>query len=225
MGARSLKIALVGGTGHQGPGLALRWALAGHEVLIGSRRAEKAERVARELGEALARAGHPGYEFGHGVNADVVAEAEVVVFTIPFEGVRPTCEALREHIRPGTVVISPVVPMKKADFGLTVDLPPEGSAAELIASLLPQAKVVGAFHTVSAALLKEVPKPIEGDVVVCGDDEEAKKLVMDLVRDIPNLRPLDGGPLAYSRVLEALTPLLITMGKRIGQPNLGVKFI
>lgn len=224
MGARSLKIALVGGTGHQGPGLALRWALAGHEVLIGSRRAEKAERVAGELGEELARAG-TSYEFGHGVNADVVAGADVVVFTIPFEGVRPTCEGLREHIRPGAVVVSPVVPMRKADFGLIADLPPEGSAAELIAGLLPHAKVVAAFHTVSAALLKDLSKPVEGDVVVCGDDEEAKELVMGLVRDIPNLRPLDGGPLAYSRVLEALTPLLITMGKRIGQPNLGVKFI
>jgi len=175
-----LRIALIGGTGHQGPGLALRWALAGHEVLIGSRRAEKAERVAGEL---------------------------------------------RERIRPGTVVVSPVVPIVKADFGLTAELPPEGSAAELIASLLPQARVVAAFHTVAANLLLKVPEPVEGDVVVCGDDREAKRTVMDLVRDIPELRPLDGGPLAYSRVLEMLTPLLITMGKRMGQPDLGVKFI
>ena len=224
MTARKLRIALVGGTGNQGPGLALRWALAGHEVLIGSRRAEKAKRVAGELNEAMKAVG-ASYEFGHGVNLDVVERAEVVVFTIPFEGVRPTCEVLRDHIKPGTVVVSPVVPIVKANFGLTAELPPEGSAAELIATLLPQARVVGAFHTVSASLLRDVPKPVEGDVVVCGDDEEAKRLVMGLVRDIPNLRPLDGGPLAYSRVLEALTPLLITMGKRLGSPNLGVKFI
>jgi len=224
MSAGKLRIALVGGTGNQGPGLALRWALAGHEVLIGSRRAEKAERVAGELREAL-RGLKESYEFGHGVNAEVVAEADVVVFTIPFEGVRPTCEVLREHIRPGTVVVSPVVPLSKAEFGLTVDLPPEGSAAELIASLLPQAKVVGAFHTVSAKLLRDIPKPVEGDVVVCGDDAEARKLVMGLVEDIPNLRPLDGGPLAYCRVLEALTPLLITLGKRMKKPDLGIKFI
>ena len=221
---KSLRIALVGGTGHQGPGLALRWALAGHEVFIGSRRAEKAERVAGELSEALRSVGVQ-YEFGHGVNPDVVAKADVIVFTIPFEGVRATCEGLRDQIRPGAVVVSPVVPMRKAEFGLIADLPEEGSAAELIAALLPQAKVVGAFHTVSAGLLKDIPKPIEGDVVVCGDDEEAKRLVMGLVEDIPNLRPLDGGPLAYSRVLEALTPLLITMGKRLGNPNLGIKFI
>ena len=146
------------------------------------------------------------------------------VFTIPFEGLRPTCEVLRDRIRPGTVVVSPVVPMKKTEAGLMPDLPPEGSAAELMANLLPQAKVVSAFHTVSANLLRAIPEPVEGDVVVCGDDREARELVMGLVEDIPNLRPLDGGPLAYSRVLEALTPLLISMGKRIGNPNLGVKF-
>ena len=223
MRSRKLRIALVGGTGNQGPGLALRWALAGHQVLIGSRRAEKAERVARELSDTL-RPIRADYEFGHGVNQEVVGEADVVVFTIPFEGLRPTCEALKDRIRPGTVVLSPVAPMKKTKVGLMPDLPPEGSAAELMANLLPQAKVVSAFQTVSASLLRAIPEPIEGDVVVCGDDEGAKELVMELVEDIPNLRPLDGGPLAYSRVLEALTPLLISMGKRIGNPNLGVKF-
>ena len=224
MSSGKLKIALVGGTGNQGPGLALRWALAGHEILIGSRRAEKAARVASELSERL-RAVGVDYEFRHGLNQDVVPEADVVVFTIPFKGVRPTCELLAPRIGAGCVVISPVVPMKKAEFGLTIELLPEGSAAELIASLIPHARVVGAFHTVSAGLLKAIPEPLEGDVVVCGDDREAKEVVMGLVRDIPDLRPLDGGPLAYSRVLEALTPLLITLGKRIGQPDLGVKFI
>jgi len=224
MSARKLRIALVGGTGNQGPGLALRWALAGHEVLIGSRRAEKAARVAGELRGELEKAGVE-YEFGHGVNPDVVSEADVVVFTIPFEGVRPTCEILRDRIKPGTVVISPVVPIVKADFGLTAELPPEGSAAELIATMIPHARVVAAFHTVSANLLRAIPKPVPGDVVVCGDDEEAKRIVMGLVRDIPELRPLDGGPLAYSRALEMLTPLLITMGRRIKRPDLGVKFV
>jgi len=224
LGARSLRIALIGGTGHQGPGLALRWALAGHEVLIGSRRAEKAKRVADELSERLKVLGAE-YEFRHGLNQDVVGEADVIVFTIPFVGVKPTCEALKERLRPGVIAISPVVPMVKKDFGLMTDLPPEGSAAELIASLLPEAKVVSAFHTVSANLLLNVPEPVRGDVVVCGDDVDAKRTVMELVRDIPELRPLDGGPLAYSRALEMLTPLLITMGKRIGQPDLGVKFI
>ncbi len=219
-----LRIALIGGTGNQGPGLALRWALAGHEILIGSRRAEKAERVAGELSGELKEIG-VSYEFGHGLNQEVAGEAEVVVFTIPFEGLRPTCEALREHIRPGAVVVSPVVPMRKTEEGLMPDLPPEGSAAELVAELLPEARVVSAFHTVSAALLRDIPRPVEGDVVVCGNDGRAKEIVMGLVEDIPNLRPLDGGPLAYSRVLEALTPLLITMGKRIGRPNLGIKFI
>ncbi|RLI07116.1 NADPH-dependent F420 reductase [Candidatus Bathyarchaeota archaeon] len=219
-----VRIALVGGTGHQGPGLALRWALAGHEVLIGSRRGEKAERVARELARDVMAVGVE-YGFGHGINQEVVSKADVVVFTIPFGGVRATCEALRDRIRPGAVVVSPVVPMREADFGLIADLPEEGSAAELIASLLPQARVVAAFHTVSAGLLRDVGRPVEGDVVVCGEDEEAKRLVMGLVEDIPNLRPLDGGPLAYSRVLEALTPLLITMGKRLKRPNLGIKFI
>jgi NADPH-dependent F420 reductase len=221
---RTYTITLVGGTGNQGPGLALRWAMAGHRVIIGSRVFEKAQATATRLTEILAKHNiKANYEYG--VNADVVGKAEVVVLTIPYEAVRDTLKVIKDHIKPKTIVVSPVVPMATTEEGLVPITVPEGSAAELVAKELPHANVVGALQNVSAEALDAIPEPLEGDVVVCGEDKEAKRVVMQLVSDIPNLKPTDGGKLKNCRMVEPLTVLLIILGKKLKNPKLSVKFV
>jgi len=221
---RTYTITLVGGTGNQGPGLALRWAIAGHQILIGSRVFEKAQATAARLTETLASHNiKANYEYG--VNADVVGKAEVVVLTIPYEAVRDTLKVIKDYIKPKTIVVSPVVPMATTEEGLVPTLVPEGSAAELVAKELPDAIVVGALQNVSAEALDAIPDPLEGDVVVCGEDKEAKNIVMQLVSDIPNLKPTDGGKLKNCRMIEPLTVLLVILGKKLKNPKLSVKFV
>lgn len=224
MAGESYRIALVGGTGEQGPPLAVRWASKGHRVYIGSRRREKAERVAGELMGKMRTLGLRG-ELKHGVNQDVVREAEVVVLTIPYGALKPTLEALRDHIPKDAVVVNPVVPMEwKGKLCIPVHVE-EGSAGELIAKSWPEVRVVTAFQTVSAARLADYTKPVEGDVLICGDDEEAKRVVAKLVEDIPNLRPVDCGPLLYSAAIEHIVPLLIQAGRKLKKHDLGVKLV
>ena len=177
-------IALVGGTGNQGPPLAVRWALSGNRLLIGSRSLEKARGVAGGLDGTLKEMGC-GSEVGFGMNEDIVGEADMVVFTIPYRGLEATLEKLKGRIKPGTLVISPVVPIEFTGKEIRLIHVHEGSGAETIARSLPQVKVVAALHTVSANLLADYPKPVEGDVIVCGDDREAKRVGIMLVEEIP----------------------------------------
>jgi NADPH-dependent F420 reductase len=198
--------------------------MAGHRVIIGSRVFEKAQATATRLTEILAKHNiKANYEYG--VNADVVGKAEVVVLTIPYEAVRDTLKVIKDHIKPKTIVVSPVVPMATTEEGLVPITVPEGSAAELVAKELPHANVVGALQNVSAEALDAIPEPLEGDVVVCGEDKEAKRVVMQLVSDIPNLKPTDGGKLKNCRMVEPLTVLLIILGKKLKNPKLSVKFV
>ncbi|MFB0543414.1 MAG: NADPH-dependent F420 reductase [Candidatus Bathyarchaeia archaeon] len=217
-------IALVGGTGNQGPPLAVRWALAGNSVLIGSRSLEKAQSVAGELEGTLREMGR-GAEVGFGVNEDIVGEADTVVFTIPYGGLEATLEKLKERIKPGTLVISPIVPIEFRGKEIRLIHVDEGSAAEIMARSLPQAKVVAALHTVSADLLADYSKPVEGDVIVCGDDREARRVGMVLVEEIPNLRAVDGGGLENAHMIEEFTVLLIKVGRINRKPDLGIKLI
>ncbi len=223
MGSPLHRIALVGGTGNQGPPLAVRWTISGNEVYIGSRRHEKAERVARELMETLRKLGHEA-ELGYGVNQEVVREADVVVLTIPYHGLKNIAESIKRSLREDAIVISPIVPCRW-EGGVCHLVKVETSAAEEVAELLPRARVASALHTVSAHLLEDYSKPVEGDVVVCSDDEEAKRVTMELVEEIPNLRALDGGGLENSHIIEEMTVLLIRMGRILKKPNLGIKII
>ena len=216
-------IALVGGTGNQGPPLAVRWALAGNRVLIGSRRLEKARRVAGGLEETLRRLGCE-VEVGFGVNEDVVVEADTVVFTIPYRGLDATLTALEDRIKPGTLVISPIVPIEFKGREIRLIHVEDDSAAETIARRLPQARVIAALHTVSASLLADYARPVKGDVVVCGDDLEARRMGMALVEEIPNLRAVDGGGLENAHIIEEFTVLLIKIGRRKRRPDLGIQF-
>ena len=216
------RIALVGGTGNQGPSLALRWALAGHHVSIGSRSLEKAGQTVTELMNRndIKLEG----EIQSGLNADIVTEADIIVLTLPFRALSGTLSELKNCILPNTIVVSPVSSLKPVNKELVPDPVPAGSAAEFIAQSLPQTLIVSAFHTVAARRLADVSKSVVGDVPVCSDHEEAKRTVMDLILDIPNMSAFDAGSLKTSRIVEEFASVVINLGRRVKKPDIGIKF-
>ena len=204
-------IAIVGGTGPEGRGLATRFALAGHHVLIGSREAARGASAAEELRGALA--GRSGLGTIEGAtNAGAVATAELIVVTVPYEGHRATLEALAPALE-GKIVVDAVVPMRFERGPRPVEVA-EGSATEQAAAVLPGSRVIGAFHNLSAETLLDLDAPVHADVLVTGGDEEAKRLVCALAEQIADVRAVDAGPLRYSRFVEGLTVLLIGVNVR-----------
>lgn len=201
-------IAVIGGTGPQGRGLAYRWAAAGHAVVLGSRAAERAEAAADEIRERLPEASVRG-----AANADALVGADVVLLAVPYDGHDELVESLAEGLA-GKVVVSCVNPLgfdKDGPFGLDV----ERSAAEAAAAIVPTARVVGAFHHVSAVSLWKHDGPLEHeDVLVCGDDVEAKAVAMALARAVTGRDGVDAGRLRLARQLEPLTAVLIAINKR-----------
>src|SRR5690606_2531153 len=199
-----LSIGILGGTGDQGRGLARRFALAGHPVLIGSRSAERAREVAESLG-----AGVRGDE-----NAVVAAEADIVIVAVPWEGHKALLESLRDRLA-GKIVVDCVNPLgfdKRGAYALPVE---EGSAAEQAAAVLPESRVVAAFHHVSAVLLLDPSvEKIDMDVLVLGDDREATDIVQALASRIPGVRGIFRGRLRNAGQVEALTAHLIAINRR-----------
>ena len=202
----SLSIGILGGTGDQGKGLARRFALAGHRVIIGSRSAERAEQAAQSLGEGLDARGEE--------NAAVARTADIVIVAVPWDGHRSLLESLRDDLA-GKIVIDCVNPLgfdKRGAFALPVE---EGSAAEQAAAVLSGSTVVAAFHHVSAVVLldPEVDE-VELDVLVLGDDREATDTVQALAGQIAGVRGVYGGRLRNARQVEALTANLISVNRR-----------
>lgn len=156
-------------------------------------------------------------------NKDAAARADVIVLSVPYDAALELVECLRPALR-NQIVISVVVPMKKGK-SFEYSPPNDGCAALRIQHLVPGVKVVSAYHNLSYRKLADMDKEIEGDVVICGDDAAAKKAVMELTREIRSVRPLDGGPLCESHMIESLTPFLINMAMRNGLSDLGVKFV
>jgi NADPH-dependent F420 reductase len=201
-------VAVLGGTGPQGRGLARRFATAGLKVVIGSRSSERAEEVARELSAAT------GATVEGADNAAAAAAGDVVLVVVPWDG---HAELLRE-LAPaleGKVVVDCVNPLgfdKQGAFALDV---PEGSATQQAAAILAGSTVVGAFHNVSAVLLDDADgEPLETDVLVLGDDREATELVQALADCIPGVRGVYGGRLRNAGQVEALTANLISINRR-----------
>jgi NADPH-dependent F420 reductase len=210
-----MRIGLIGGTGREGRGLALRWARAGHTVAIGSRDAARAQEKAAELGPLA-----PQGKLTGGDNGWAARESEVVLLSVPYTGHAETLGALKADLE-GRVLIDITVPLAPPKVR-EVHLPPGKSAAmEAQALLGPGVKVVAALHHVSSAHLAE-DHVIECDVLVCADDEAARNQVITLVSDL-GLRGLDAGPLCNAVALEALTPVLLHMNKRYKATS-GVKF-
>lgn len=208
---RSDAIAILGGTGDQGLGLALRFAKAGRPVVIGSRVAERAVAAAGEVRAAVPRANVVGLG-----NPEATAAAPLVILSVPFEHTLGTVKAVRDSMAPGTIVVSMGVPLATAigDGAVRMIGVWQGSCAELVASVLPAGShVVSAFQNVSAHRLRELDHPVACDVVVSGAPE-ARRTVMALCALVPGLRAIDGGPLANARIVESVTALLIGLNTR-----------
>ncbi len=212
-----MRIAIVGGTGKEGRGLARRWAAAGHEVRIGSRDDEKARQCAKNLTET------DPLKIDGGSNAWAIESAEVVVLSIPYSAHGETVRALKSQLG-DAVIIDITVPLRPPRV-TEVNIPPGHSAALEMADILGKnAPIAATLHHVSATHLADPGHAFESDALVCADSERAKAVAMTLVGDL-GLRPLDGGPLRNAIALEALTPLLLHLGKRYGHPGVGVRFV
>ena len=210
-------IAVLGGTGNEGPGLALRWAKSGqYEVIIGSRQAEKAERVAAELNQKL------GQHLIRGlVNEAAAQAAELCVLTVPYQAQGPTLTGLRDLLQ-GKILIDVTVPLQPPKVS-HVHVPPGGSAGQEAQAILGAGvRVVSAFQNIGAAHLAEGDSHIECDVLVCGDDKEAKAEAIALA-EAAGMRGLDAGPLKNGVVVEGLTAVLIGINIRHKVKGAGIK--
>jgi NADPH-dependent F420 reductase len=205
-------IAVIGGTGPAGMGLALRWARVGETVIIGSRDAGRAQKAATAIQQKL---GDEARVSGMENNA-ACAEADILMLTVPFEGQAALLKQLKLSITPGSILIDATVPLAASIGGRasrTLGVW-QGSAAEQAAELVPkEVSVVAAFHNVSADLLVG-DAPLDCDVIVCSDDPDAAQLTRELAVKIPGVRALDGGKLENARIVEQITALLIGLNIR-----------
>lgn len=214
MGAPTMNenaIAILGGTGDQGLGLALRFARAGRSVVIGSRKEERALAARDEVRRAVPEAQVTGFE-----NAEATRGAPVVILSVPFEHTASTVKQVRTSLEPGQTVVSMAVPLATAigDGAVRTLGIWQGSCAELVQGLVPEGvPVVSAFQNVSAHRLQDLSSPVECDVIVSGS-KGARGTIMALCDCIPGLRAVDGGPLANARIVESITALLIGLNAR-----------
>jgi NADPH-dependent F420 reductase len=203
------RLAILGGTGGQGFGLALRFAAAGEALIIGSRSPDKAAQAAAKIRERVAGATVSGTE-----NVAALNQGERVLLAFPAAGLVPFLDAAPGALA-GKLVIDVMVPLSfHRGFADVAPNPEARSMGELVQTREPRARVVSAFKNVPAELLTELDRRLEGDVLVCSDDDGARREVMDLVRRIRALRPVDAGPLAGARHLEAITALLVNLNRR-----------
>jgi len=215
-------IAILGGTGDQGLGLALRFARAGRPVVIGSRKLERAQAAAEEVRAAVSGANVEGLD-----NADAVRRAPIVILSVPFEHTAATLKAVRGSLAPEQVIVSMGVPLASSigDAAVRTVGVWQGSCAELVASLVPDGiQVVSAFQNVSAHRLRSLEHEVDCDVLVSGPPAP-RKAVMALCGLVPGLRAVDGGPLANARIAESITALLIGLNARYKvAEGIGIRF-
>ncbi len=210
-----MRIGIVGGTGREGRGIAIRWAAAGHAVTIGSREASKGAEKAAELSAAH------GVSLAGKDNAGACRDAEVVLLSVPFAGHADTVRELAPVLA-GKIVIDLTVPLKPPAVR-TVHLPESKAACLATQQILgDSAKVVGALHHISSEHLVDAEHPIDCDVLVCGDDAEARSIVVKLVGDL-GLRGIEAGALANAVALESLTPVLLFINKKYGATGAGIR--
>lgn len=205
-----MKIAIFGGTGDLGRGLAINFAAAGHEIVVGSRSQERADQAAETLREAL-----PSGTFTPMENVAAAEAAEMAVVSIPAEGIEATIPPMAAALA-GKVVISVVNALTFGKSGaIAVRDWPNGSCAHQIQELAPEAKVVVAYNNLPAARLQH-QEHLDADVLVCGKSREAREQVIELTKAIPGTRALDAGPLANALIIEGMTAVIINLNKRYG---------
>jgi NADPH-dependent F420 reductase len=209
-------IAVLGGTGAEGSGLALRMARAGHRVVIGSRSPEKAARVCDELASLA-----PGARIGHADNRSATAGAGIVLLTVPYAAQQATVEDVQAQLA-GKILVDTTVPLAPPKVS-RVQLPEGGSAVAAIQRRLGDSvRVVSAFQNISALHLRDLEHEVDCDVLVCGDDAAAREIVIGLAADI-GLRAWHAGPIANSAAAEALTSVLITLNMRYKVRGAGLR--
>ena len=216
------KIAILGGTGPEGTGLANRLAQAGEHIVIGSRDAQRAQETASRLREQIGGSA----QIEGADNAAAAAQCDVAVLTVPFSGQAALLKQLKGVWKPGTIVIDTTVPLAASVGGTPTRMLGvwQGSAAEAAKELLPQGvSIAAAFHNLGAELLTG-DTAVECDVLVCSDDEKAKQIAMELAAKIPGVRALNGGKLENARTVESITALLIGLNIRYKVHSAGVRF-
>jgi hypothetical protein len=214
-------VSLIGGTGRLGPGLALRLASAGLPLVIGSRQRQRAEERAAEIAAQLGGAGTRAAIRG-ATNEEAAMAGDLAILTVPFEAQAELLPALAGPLR-GRVVVSTTVPVRFDPELGPVEVPvAEGSAAEQVATLLSGSRIVAGFHTVSSAHLSRLDRTLDEDVIICGDDGEAKRQLAEVVGLIPGFRVVDAGRLGNAHHLEQLTVLLLSIN-RLSRRSVGVR--
>lgn len=214
--AQTYTIAILGGTGQAGGGLALRWAKAGHRVVLGSRDGAKAAAAAMEMKAALGAGDVRGTS-----NKDAAATADIVVLTVPFAVQRSTVEEVHDALN-GKILVDATVPLVPPKVA-RVQLPSDGSAVAAIQKALGESvRVVSAFQNVSAHHLNDLSHNVDCDILICGDDPAAREVVVGLAADI-GLRGIHAGPIVNSAAAEALTSILIAMNLRYKVPGTGIR--
>lgn len=212
-------IAVIGGTGAQGKGLVARWAWAGEDVIVGSRFEEKAKLVAAEVSRWVSK------PVKGTTNLEAAREAEVVVLSVPFEAMKKIMREIRGGLTPGKILVNVIVPIEVRSGEVVLKRPRAGSTGEELAKLVPKGvRVVSALQTVGARLLQNLSKPVDCDVVVCGDDPAAKERIIRLVEKMPGARAVDGGPLRNGRFVEPLVALLAELTRRYKAEAVGIRF-
>ena len=193
--------------------------MAGKEIIIGSRRRKKAERIASEISRRIKR------KVRGATNLEAAREAEVVVLSIPFEVVGRILDQIKPALTEGKILVSVIAPLERKKEQFTFKIPKAGSAAEEVARQVPRnVPIVSAFQTVSAKQLQNIREPLSCDILVCGNDTRAKKVVIKLMKEIPGARPVDFGPLRNSRLVEPVAALLAELTRRYKVPGVGLRF-
>ena len=214
-------VAVVGGTGAEGSGLALRFAKAGLRVLIGSRNLDRAQAAAREI---AAQAG-AGEVTGH-TNPDAVSKAAIVILTVPLSAQVETLKSIRTDLTSGAILVDATVPLEIAVGGRLSRMVTlwDGSAAQQAARLVPVGvPVVATFHGLSAEALARHDQPVDCDALICGDNPEAKATVSQVAETIPGVHAIDAGPLDNARYLEGSAALLIALNLRHKVKHCGLR--
>lgn len=210
MNTNELTIGLVGGTGEEGKGLALRWARTGAKVIIGSRSAERAQSAADEVNGLLGQTLVQGSE-----NLKAASEADFVLLSVPFAHAGDMIESHQQYFKPGAIVIDATVPLSFEGGKVRYVDPPEGSASEhLRTRLSPDFPLVAAFKTMPAHLLLDPHEPLDCDEFIASNEKEAKLRVMEVIDGMDGLRPVDAGLLISARAIERFTLLAVGINRR-----------
>jgi NADPH-dependent F420 reductase len=220
-------IAIIGGTGDEGFGLALRLVRAGEDMVIGSRSAERGQAAAEKAADLLGLGSGSGTRgaISGTSNEEATSRSDMVFVTVPYAGQAEIYRSIRDAFRPDAIVCDTTTPLATAVGRLAsqVITPWEGSAAEQAKAIVPKSvRLVSGFHTVSAEQLQDIRRPMEGDVLLCGADPDAKAAIGAVVEAIPDLRWVDAGPLSMARIVERLTAVLVSVNRNYGIKESGI---